>query len=51
MAEVEDFIDFFTGKERGEAFDAFLSVVDEVTKAHVPALTAEEIECVPACDT
>ncbi len=37
LAEVEDFIDFFTGKERGEAFGAFLSVVEDVTRRVCPS--------------
>jgi hypothetical protein len=44
LAEVEDFVDFLVAKERGDAFDAFLSVAETVAKAGVPALTAEEIE-------
>jgi hypothetical protein len=44
LAEVEDFVDFLVAKERGDAFDAFLSVAEMVAKAGVPALTAKEIE-------
>ena len=44
LAEVEGFVDFLVAKERGDAFDAFLSVAETVAKAGVPALTAEEIE-------
>jgi Protein of unknown function (DUF2281) len=44
LTEVEDFVDFLVAKERGDAFDAFLSVAETVVKAGVPALTAEEIE-------
>jgi Protein of unknown function (DUF2281). len=44
LAEVEDFIDFLAAKERGNAFDAFLSVAEAVAKTGIPALSAEEIE-------
>jgi hypothetical protein len=44
LAEVEDFVDFLAAKERDQAFDAFLSVAQEVAKAGIPALTPDEID-------
>jgi hypothetical protein len=44
VAEVEDFVDFLATKTRDKAFGDFLAVAEEVVKAGVPAMSAEEIE-------
>ena len=44
QAEVERFVDFLSSEDRGEAFESFLAVAESVARAHVPALTPEEIE-------
>ena len=43
-AEVSDFVDFLSAKDRAETLKDFLSVTDEVAKAGVPTLSPEEIE-------
>ena len=44
VAEVEDFVDFLAVRERDQAFAEFLTVAEEVAKAGVKPLTAEEID-------
>jgi hypothetical protein len=49
-AEVEDFVDFLVARERGDAFDAFLAVADEVSRLGIPPMTEEEIDAeIQAC--
>lgn len=44
IAEVQDFVDFLSNKERDKAFADFLVVADRVSNSGIPVLSAEEIE-------
>lgn len=43
-AEVADFVDFLSTKERAQAVKEFLAISEQVARAGVPPLSPEDIE-------
>lgn len=43
-AEISDFVDFLSARDRADALKDFLAVADEVAKGGIPALSPEKIE-------